>query len=174
MRRFAGAISEPHARLAGQVRDRMFGDLLRRPRACYGCRMKVAPDAAIGEDVEIRDDVPIAFDTVGSFRVGNGGWMAYADADYPDWLLARFAEGEEGRLVVVELHLAGARIDSGFLRRVPVPRLEMVANHTPGVADMIRAVLSAAPRPGIEPNAGKLRDSFRPSWKHGEGTSEIP
>jgi hypothetical protein len=92
---------------------------------------------------------------------GRGGWVDYADADVPEWVSVRVQPNEQGRLVVVEVHLVGDRIDSALLRRLPLGRIEAMANH-PDHVEVIRAHVAAAPRPDFEPQAGRRRAPWVP------------
>jgi hypothetical protein len=97
-----------------------------------------------------------------AIKVGSSGWIAYANAEHPTWILARLAEGEDGRLIVVELRLAGERIHSGVLRRVPISKLEMAVNYAPGVAELVRAGLDRPPLPELEAHAVASWEPFQP------------
>jgi hypothetical protein len=91
--------------------------------------------------------------------VGDGGWIAYADWDFPDWVSVRVQPDERGRLVMVELHLERDRIDSATLRALPLGRIETLLN-TPRYAVEIQRRLRNPPRPGIEPHGGKPREPW--------------
>jgi hypothetical protein len=107
--------------------------------------------------------------TSASLPIGRSGWLAFADADVPDWVYVRVQENEHGRLVITELYLARERVDTATLRALPLGRLEALANASP-FTEEIRAKLNDAPRPGVEP----LSPEPRPRWQSRKFTSRDP
>jgi hypothetical protein len=110
---------------------------------------------------------------VASLSIGAGGWVDYADADVPEWVSVRVQPDPNGRLVIVELHLARDRVDSDALRRLPLGRIEAMVND-PRHVDAIRAHAATAPRPEVEPAAGQRRQRWAPKEITWEVELDVP
>lgn len=89
-----------------------------------------------------------------TMRVGAAGWVDYADTDVPEWVNVRLAPNDQDRLVVVELHIARDRIEARWLRKLPIGRIEALANNDPQTAAAIRARLHEVLRRGHQPQSG--------------------
>jgi hypothetical protein len=120
-------------------------------------------------NAEEQSEVPVGSRTSATFAIGMGGWLGFANADEPDWVYARVQENEQGRLIITELYLVRDRVDSAMLRELPLGRIEVLANSSPFAED-IRAKLSGAPRPGVEP----LSPEARSRWESREIISPTP
>ena len=90
----------------------------------------------VGPDDEISVDASLWTAT------NQGGWVTFSTRRFPVPISVRFAVATTGRLVPVELRLTHDEgITPGLLRKVPLGRLEAIAN-TGGTAEAIRRALS--------------------------------
>jgi hypothetical protein len=115
------------------------------------------------------DPIPPGSTTTGTFAIGRGGWVAFANADEPDWVYTRLQKNDQGRLVITELYLARGRVDAATLRGLPLGRIEVLANSQP-FSEEIRSKMNQPLRPGVEPMGGERR----PAWKSREIISPTP
>jgi hypothetical protein len=104
---------------------------------------------------------------------GRGGWVDYADVEVPEWVSVRVQPNEQGRLVVVEVHLARDRVTSEALRAVPLGRIEAMVNH-PDHVEVIRAHAATAPRPDEDPRGAPQRAPWVPKEITWEVELEVP